>query len=114
MTNVFGVGKGIKTGLCYRYSGNARNLIGLAKKKEKKYIIGMSDRQRKLVQKSLNIFLLLHDSSIGYYLQRYLKRRLFVLRKSRCWRGVRHEQRLPVRGQRSKTNANTRKKQKVS
>jgi small subunit ribosomal protein S13 len=34
------------------------------------------------------------------------------LKKSRCLRGLRHEYRLPVRGQRTKTNARTRKGKK--
>jgi hypothetical protein len=59
---------------------------------------------------SRDLFASVNEEVLGFYLVRFVKQRLFVLKKIRSWRGVRHEQRLPVRGQRSKTNASTCKR----
>ncbi len=42
-------------------------------------------------------------------LRRQLQQSLSRLRDIKCYRGLRHRQGLPVRGQRTKTNARTRK-----
>lgn len=49
----------------------------------------------------------------GYVTEGHLKRQISQninrLREVACWRGLRHKKGLPVRGQRTKTNARTRK-----
>lgn len=40
---------------------------------------------------------------------REMSRNINFLRRSRCYKGLRHSQFLPVRGQRTKTNAQTQK-----
>lgn len=42
-------------------------------------------------------------------LRRQVQQNIARLRDIRCWRGLRHIRGLPVRGQRTKTNARTRK-----
>lgn len=42
-------------------------------------------------------------------LQKQIIKNIEILKSNRSWRGVRHLQNLPVRGQRTKTNARTRK-----
>src|SRR3546814_3835375 len=76
---------------------------------ERVFFNRIKGHQRLVTQDSFNFFTLLNDSALGFYLRRYFRRRILVLKKSRCWRGIRHEKHLPVRGQRSKTNAGTRK-----
>ena len=112
MLSIFGVGYFTRFSLVYKYSGNSTSMIGLPKSKKSMLLPSVSNyfHSRLIVNESFNLFTLLNDHILGYYLKRYIRRRLFVLRKSRCWRGFRHEQHLPVRGQRSKTNANTKKK----
>lgn len=61
------------------------------------------------INKSLGATVLSNPSLFGAGLRRYLYRRIRVLKFNRSYRGVRHSQRLPVRYQRSKTNARTQK-----
>jgi len=42
-------------------------------------------------------------------LRRQVSQNISRLREINCWRGLRHRKGLPVRGQRTKTNARTRK-----
>jgi len=42
-------------------------------------------------------------------LRRSVSQNISRLRDINCWRGIRHRKSLPVRGQRTKTNARTRK-----
>lgn len=57
--------------------------------------------------KSVNITVLSNPSFFGLGLKRYLSKRIKLLKFNRSYRGIRHSQSLPVRGQRSKTNART-------
>src|SRR3546814_8001486 len=47
--------------------------------------------QRLVTQDSFNFFTLLNDSALGFYLRRYFRRRILVLKKSRCWREIGRE-----------------------
>jgi small subunit ribosomal protein S13 len=42
-------------------------------------------------------------------LRREVQQNIKLLQEINCYRGQRHKKRLPVRGQRTKTNARTRK-----
>lgn len=117
MLKVFGLGRFSKFNLYCKYGGITVNNMNLARvcNKTSRFLNNHYKKSSKvhsheIVRESSDLFKFLNDNVLGYYLKRYLKRRLLVLRKSRCWRGLRHEQHLPVRGQRSKTNAGTRKK----
>lgn len=57
-------------------------------------------------------------SDKGYHLEGDLRRDVSMnikrLREINCYRGIRHRRNMPVRGQRTKTNARTRKGKKRS
>jgi len=46
---------------------------------------------------------------VEWDLRRFVSGNIKRLQEIRCYRGIRHAKRLPVRGQRTKTNAKTRK-----
>ena len=52
------------------------------------------------------------DFEVGSSLQKKINEDVKLLTKIRCYRGLRHKNRLPVRGQRTHTNAQTQKKMK--
>jgi len=53
--------------------------------------------------------LLERDYTVEGPLRRQIGQSIHRLREIKCYRGVRHKQSLPVRGQRTRTNARTRK-----
>ena len=53
--------------------------------------------------------LLERDYTVEGPLRRQLQQSIFRLRDISCYRGIRHRRGLPVRGQRTRTNARTRK-----
>jgi len=53
--------------------------------------------------------LVVNNHSFNFGLQKQINKNVEILKSNRSWRGVRHLQNLPVRGQRTKTNARTRK-----
>ncbi|MGX7586250.1 ribosomal protein uS13 [Candidatus Vidania fulgoroideorum] len=53
---------------------------------------------------------ILNKNKIGFDLKNKVKRDIKILLDINCYRGVRHKKRLPVRGQRTRTNAKTSKK----
>jgi len=50
-----------------------------------------------------------NNYSFNSGLQKQIIKNIEILKSNRSWRGLRHLQNLPVRGQRTKTNARTRK-----
>jgi len=50
-----------------------------------------------------------HEYTVEGQLRRQINQNIARLREIACYRGVRHRKGLPVRGQRTKTNARTRK-----
>ncbi len=61
------------------------------------------------VEKFLKESVLQTPSLFNFGLQKRIARRIEFLKLNRSWRGVRHSQALPTRGQRTRTNARTRK-----
>ena len=57
----------------------------------------------------LSKFVVSHHK-VGTTLQREINENIKSLIKIRCYKGLRHKNRLPVRGQRTHTNAQTQKK----
>ena len=53
--------------------------------------------------------LLERDYTVEGPLRRQIGQSIHRLREIKCYRGIRHKQSLPVRGQRTRTNARTRK-----
>jgi len=53
--------------------------------------------------------LLEHDYTVEGPLRRQVQQSISRLREIGCYRGLRHRRGLPVRGQRTRTNARTRK-----
>lgn len=51
---------------------------------------------------------------VEWDLRRFVAGNIKRLQEIRCYRGVRHQKRLPVRGQSTKTNARTRKGKSVA
>ncbi len=49
------------------------------------------------------------DYMVEGYLRRQISQNVQRLKEIGCWRGLRHRRGLPVRGQRTRTNARTRK-----
>ena len=93
LTYLYGVGPQIARDLCHKAGidpeRKARELDGeelglLAKILERDYVV--EDPLRRQLQQNIN-----------------------RLREIKCYRGIRHRMGLPVRGQRTKTNARTRK-----
>jgi ribosomal protein S13 len=60
-------------------------------------------------EKSLQQFVLFNSINFNSSLRKRITKRIRVLKVNRTLRGVRHSQFLPVRGQRTKTNARTQK-----
>jgi small subunit ribosomal protein S13 len=52
----------------------------------------------------------LKEKLVGSELERELKNNLLKLLENNCYRGFRHRQKLPVRGQKTKNNAKTQRK----
>ena len=73
----------------------------------------MRESQRSHIRRTLNAACISYDdpsNAAGAALQKEVALNLRRLREIGCYRGIRHERRLPSRGQRTKTNANTRKR----
>lgn len=65
----------------------------------------LSDEQIALIVQTIQAMKLVTEGDLRRELQAHLKR----LTSINCYRGIRHRRSLPVRGQRTKTNARTRK-----
>mmetsp|Transcript_10854 Transcript_10854/g.34944 ORF Transcript_10854/g.34944 Transcript_10854/m.34944 type:complete len:214 (-) Transcript_10854:620-1261(-) len=73
----------------------------------------MRESQRTYIRRSLNAACVNYDDpakAAGAALQKEIGLNIKRLKDIRCYRGIRHELRLPSRGQRTKTNAKTRKR----
>lgn len=91
------------------------------------YIFGIGDKRSQDILKAVGIDASmraknLSDEEVGRiatyieqhytvegYLRREVAQNISRLKDIGCWRGLRHRRGLPVRGQRTKTNARTRK-----
>ncbi len=98
--------KRVEIGLTYIYG------IGLARSQEilKKAGINPDIRVKDLTDEQVQA---IRNAMEGYTLEGDLKREVALnikrLTEIGCYRGIRHRRGLPVRGQRTKTNARTRK-----
>ncbi len=98
--------KRIEIGLTYIYG------IGMCRANEilEKANVNPDTRVRDLTEAEVNALRSVID---GYTVEGDLRREVALnikrLREINCYRGMRHRRGLPVRGQRTKTNARTRK-----
>ena len=83
-----------------------------ARKILKEVGIDETRRMNALTEDELNAIRALIDTD-AYKIEGYLRREIAInikrLMDMACYRGIRHRKHLPVRGQRTKTNARTRK-----
>ena len=73
----------------------------------------MRESQRAYIRRELNAACINYDNpekAAGAALKKEISLNIQRLKDIKCYRGVRHELRLPLRGQRTKTNAKTRKR----
>ncbi len=93
LTYLFGVGSKVARELCQKAG------------------IDPSKRARELAEDELSRLgvLLERDYVVEGPLRRQLQQSISRLREIKCYRGIRHRMGLPVRGQRTRTNARTRK-----
>lgn len=98
--------KRIVVGLTYIYGiGNstAQNIIKATGINENTRVKDLTSEEENLLRKEIENYMVEGD------LRREVSLNIKRLRDIRCYRGLRHMRGLPVRGQRTKTNARTRK-----
>mgnify|MGYP001267661859 FL=1 len=93
LTYLYGVGESTSRELCYKAGVDPQR------------------KARELADDELSRLaaLLERDYSVEGPLRRQLQQNINRLRDIKCYRGIRHRLGLPVRGQRTRTNARTRK-----
>ena len=99
--------KKIKISLRYIYGVGPSNAIDILKEAQ----IDPERRAKELSEEDLAkiIGILDRDYIVEGALRRQIQQNIARLRDINCYRGVRHRRSLPVRGQRTRTNARTRK-----
>ena len=93
LTYLYGVGPQTARDLCHK--------AGIDQDKKAR---DMTDEEIARISKILE-----RDYTVEGPLRRQVQQNINRLRDIRCYRGIRHRVGLPVRGQRTKTNARTRK-----
>lgn len=93
LTYVFGIG--LKT---------SRDILNAAKIDFDKRVKDLTDEEVAAIQKIINV-----DYTVGGELHKEIRNNVRRLQEIGAYRGLRHKKGLPVRGQRTKTNARTRK-----
>ncbi len=97
LTYIFGIGPSI-----------AKNICKVAKIDESKRIHALTDDEIILIRETIKGESVETEGDLRRKVAMNIKR----LMDLGCWRGLRHRYRLPVRGQRTHTNARTRKGKK--
>lgn len=103
--------KRVDIGLSYLYGVGRNNAYDILKKAEIKpetRIKALSDEEQKRLQKVLESYKL--EGDLRVEIQGNIKR----LKEIGAYRGVRHSKNLPVRGQRTKSNARTKRGKRVT
>ena len=93
LTYLFGVGPKIARDLCFKAG------------------VDENTKARDLTDQEIGALakILEDDYTVEGPLRRHVQQSINRLREIKCYRGIRHRLGLPVRGQRTKTNARTRK-----
>lgn len=98
-----------EVGLTRFYGIGPKNVIELAKKAK----IGLDTRIKDLSRDDIgNLMKAIEDFKIEGDLKREIRESIDRLKAIKCYRGIRHIVSLPARGQRTKSNARTRKGKK--
>lgn len=92
LTYIYGVGKPLALKLCAKHGVNPARKID-----------DLSEKELDLLREDLKNYLIEGD------LRREVSGSIKMMSDINCYRGTRHKKKLPVRGQRTKTNAKTRK-----
>jgi len=103
--------KRVDIGLTYLYGVGRKNAIDILKKSQidpAKRIKTLSEEEQKRLQDILDTYKVEGDLKVE--VQGNIKR----LREIGAYRGVRHSKNLPVRGQRTKSNARTKRGKRVT
>jgi small subunit ribosomal protein S13 len=97
LTYIYGVGR-----------SKAQLILDTVKIERSRKIDDLSETELDLIREVLKSHIVEGD------LRRLISGNIKRLQEIRCYRGVRHQKRLPVRGQNTKTNARTRKGKSVA
>ena len=97
LTYVYGIGR-----------NTAQKVLDEVKIERNRKIDELSETELDLIRDKLKEFIVEWD------LRRLISGNIKRLQEIRCYRGIRHQKRLPVRGQSTKTNARTRKGKSVA
>ena len=115
MTRIAGVnlpnGKHAEIALTYVYGvgrKTAQEILEKCKIEKTRKIETLSETELDLIRDELKLIMVEWD------LRRFIAGNIKRLQEIRCYRWVRHQKRLPVRGQSTKTNARTRKGKAVA
>lgn len=103
--------KRVDIGLTYLYGIGRSNVVDILKKSEvdgTKRIKALSEDELKRLQKVLDTYKI--EGDLRVEVQGNIKR----LKEISAYRGVRHGKNLPVRGQRTKSNARTKRGKRVT
>jgi small subunit ribosomal protein S13 len=96
-------------GLTRFYGIGPKNVISLAEKSG----INLNTRVKDLTRNDIaNLMKVLEDFMVEGDLKKEIRENIDRLKAIKCYRGIRHIVSLPVHGQRTKTNARTRKGKK--
>jgi small subunit ribosomal protein S13 len=93
LTYIYGVGPKIARDLCHKAGVNPQNRAKELREDEIARLAALLDK----------------DYVVEGQLRRQVNQNIMRLRDISCYRGIRHRRGLPVRGQRTRTNARTRK-----
>ena len=97
LTYIYGVGRSL-----------SKDVLSKLKIEATRKIDDLSEAELDLIRDELKNYLIEGD------LRREVSGNIKLLQDINCYRGQRHKKRLPVRGQRTKTNARTRKGKAVA
>lgn len=97
LTYIYGIGK-----------TTSQKVLDEVKIERTRKIDDLSETELDLIRDKLKEFIVEGD------LRRLVSGNIKRLQEIRCYRGIRHQKRLPVRGQNTKTNARTRKGKSVA
>lgn len=98
LTYVYGIGE-----------KSARNILAKAKVEATVRVKDLTDAEVSAIQEQINT-----DYTVEGELQRIVSGNIKRLKDIKAYRGMRHAQNLPSRGQRTKTNARTRRGKKTT
>lgn len=97
LTYVYGIGK-----------TTAQKILDSVKISRSAKLDDLSEAELDLIRDQIK------ELMVEWDLRRFVTGNIKRLQEIRCYRGIRHQKRLPVRGQSTKTNARTRKGKSVA